>query len=105
VNHPLKTEINVPEDVLPLVSGFLKRRLSELSELRDALDKNDFDSLRMIGHRLAGNGAAFGYPVLSRIGAELEASATAKDRQKSMNLVEQLGKTVQQLCRDFERKN
>jgi CheY-like chemotaxis protein len=63
-----------------LVRHYLAVRRLELDELRQSLAAANFARLRTIGHNLAGTGASFGFPDLSRLGRMLEASARAEDR-------------------------
>ncbi len=63
-------------DLLP---GYLARRREELATLHDALEREDFEKLRTIGHNLHGSGGAYGLMKVSQFGKELEVAATASD--------------------------
>ena len=84
----------VPEELLPLVGGFLRGRLAEITVLREALRRHDFETVKLLGHRLKGNGASFGFPLLSDMGADLEASALIGNGREGLQLVEDLEKMV-----------
>ena len=91
----------IPLYLLPLVGGFLERRSAEIPLLRAAIGENDFATIKLLGHRLKGNGAGFGFPLLSRLGAELEASASANDKAEALRLTEDLAKLVCRLLKDM----
>jgi HPt (histidine-containing phosphotransfer) domain-containing protein len=92
----------VPAELLPLVGGFLERRITDVSVLREAVKNNDFGTVKLLGHRLKGNGAGFGFPSLSRLGAELEASGSASDRTSATDLINNLEILVERYKRDNE---
>jgi HPt (histidine-containing phosphotransfer) domain-containing protein len=90
-------EENVSEEILPLVGGFLQRRSAEIPLLRESVGKSDFDSVRMIGHKLKGNCAGFGFPAMGVLGAGLESAAMAKDPEVALRLVDDLELMVRRL--------
>ncbi len=54
-----------------LVILFLKRLESQREELVTALEQQNWERMRLIGHNLKGSGALFGYPKLTRTGKQL----------------------------------
>jgi signal transduction histidine kinase len=64
------------EDVVP---SYLNKRRKEISQYRQALANHDFDSIRMLGHKMRGTGAGYGFEELTSIGAEIEQSALTKN--------------------------
>src|SRR4051812_25928697 len=73
----------VPEELLHLVDGFIKRREQEVQVMRDCIDHSDYAMVQMLAHRLVGNGDAYGFPQLTQLGRDLEFAAKAKDAEKS----------------------
>jgi len=59
--------------VLEFVEGLNDR----LRQMETAIRVGDFETLRVAAHRLKGSGGGYGYPLLSRMAAELEAHAKA----------------------------
>ena len=49
----------------------------DLEQLKDACEFRRFGEIRVLGHNLKGSGGAYGFPELSRLGAEIEAAAKA----------------------------
>jgi HPt (histidine-containing phosphotransfer) domain-containing protein len=94
-------EETVSEELLPLVAGFLTRRLNDISLLRDSLEKSDFDTVQMIGHRLKGNSGGFGFPAMGILGANLEAAAKAQNQKESSELVSHLEAMVRRLQKNL----
>jgi HPt (histidine-containing phosphotransfer) domain-containing protein len=62
----------------------------DLLNLRDALDQNDFEKVRVLGHNLKGSGGAYGLPEISEIGSSLEASGKLHDTSLAKTGVDRL---------------
>jgi PAS domain S-box-containing protein len=59
-----------------LMPEFLEHRRQELAQLKAALDRLDFETIREIGHGLKGAGGTYGLDAISAHGRALEAAAT-----------------------------
>jgi signal transduction histidine kinase/CheY-like chemotaxis protein/HPt (histidine-containing phosphotransfer) domain-containing protein len=64
------------EDVVP---AYLDKRRKDVQTYRQALATQDFDTLRMLGHKLKGTGTGYGFPILTEIGGAIEQAALRKD--------------------------
>ena len=64
------------EDVVP---GYLDKRRKEIPQYQQALADQDFDTIRMLGHKMKGTGAGYGFEELTALGAALEQAALRKD--------------------------
>ena len=62
-----------------LVVEYLNRCSNGLAALKDALDRSDYESARVFGHRLSGTGGAYGVPVLTELGAAMEQKAVERN--------------------------
>lgn len=91
----------VPEELLGLVNGFLKRRSEEIPVLREALKRGDFKTIGVVGHKLKGNGLGYGFPGLTQIGAKLETAAKDLNGQVSIQLIEDYEEVVKELISQF----
>lgn len=91
----------IPDDILPLVPIFLAKREAELIELRNRLTTNDFDYIRMVGHRLAGTGASYGMAEFSLLGRNLEFAARANDSEKILHTLDELELQITSVKRDL----
>jgi signal transduction histidine kinase/ActR/RegA family two-component response regulator/HPt (histidine-containing phosphotransfer) domain-containing protein len=60
-----------------LFPKFLDNRVKDVGRCREALASGDFETIARLGHNMRGNGASYGLPVVSAIGAELEEAAHA----------------------------
>ena len=85
------------EDVVP---SYLDKRRKEISQFRQALADQDFDSIRMLGHKLKGTGAGYGFAELTSIGTEIEKSALTRNVLDLLASLETLARYLD--CVDVE---
>ena len=71
--------VTVDPDLSDLIPGFLARKREEAKAALVALEKADYETLLRLGHRFKGEGGAYGFNAITRLGAELERCATGKD--------------------------
>ena len=65
------------EEIIP---GFLENRRRDVRTLETALQHNDMKTIRVIGHRMKGDGGGYGFDAISVVGAALEQAAAREDR-------------------------
>ncbi len=73
---------------------YLNRRLDEIIELRSFASEKNFLCIKMIAHKLKGNGKTFGYPLITNYGQLLEEAASNEDVEKVSQLIFDLSDTV-----------
>jgi HPt (histidine-containing phosphotransfer) domain-containing protein len=69
------------EDVLELIPDYLANRRDELGALDNAIEQNDFETLRALAHKMKGSGGGYGLNRITEIGRGLEAAAKVQDVQ------------------------
>lgn len=75
------------EDVFP---RYLRNREEDMMKIETALEKKDFEFLRQIGHKLAGNAAGYGLLGLGDMARELERCAEGRQYDKCRQLFQQM---------------
>lgn len=75
-----KIRIRVDSDLQELIPGYLKNRESDLQTYRQALEKDDFDSIAVLGHSMKGSGGGYGFNDLSQLGRAIEKAAKSRDK-------------------------
>ena len=63
-----------------IVPGFLENRQRDMQALETALQQNNLAQIRMIGHRMKGDGGGYGFDAISMMGDALEQAAAREDR-------------------------
>lgn len=76
-SEPFRVEVD--QDLQDLVPQYLENKKKDASRIREALDKGDLETVRILGHSMAGSGGGYGFPGITRIGRNLEKFAQSKD--------------------------
>ncbi len=91
-----KIQVRVDPDLKELIPGYLENREKDLVVYQRALEKDDFDSIAVLGHSMKGSGGGYGFNDLSSIGRALEKAARKRDkesvRKSIINLTDFLNK-------------
>jgi HPt (histidine-containing phosphotransfer) domain-containing protein len=70
-----KIVVNIDIDLEDLIPGFLENRQNDILKLEQAVEKQDFETLRSIGHNLKGVGGGYGFQDMTTFGAAIEEGA------------------------------
>ncbi len=79
---PVAPSIEVESWLKPVIPAYLEKRRADVGKLRFALEQSDFDTVRTLGHQMAGSGSGYGFAAITDIGFVLEESAIAGDVSK-----------------------
>jgi len=71
--------IGVDEEIIDLLPGYIANRWKDIEIAGKALQDQDFEALRFLGHTMKGSGGSHGLDEVSRIGEGIEASAKEGD--------------------------
>jgi HPt (histidine-containing phosphotransfer) domain-containing protein len=94
--HEGKIPIQADPDLADLIPGFLEKRRTDTAVMLTALDRSDFETVRILGHSMKGSGGGYGFEAISQIGAALEQAAKS-------NNSEEIRKQVSDLCSYLDR--
>jgi HPt (histidine-containing phosphotransfer) domain-containing protein len=67
--------VHVDPDLADLIPGYLAHRKMDIAAIREALNKNDLDTVRILGHSMKGSGGGYGFQTITDIGMLLEKTA------------------------------
>lgn len=85
-----KIVVHVDEDIADLIPGFLKNRRRDVETLVEALQQNDYESIRILGHSMKGTGGGYGFGAITDIGRLLEQAAKDRDAIEIRKQIETL---------------
>lgn len=85
-----KLTIAVDAQIAALVPRFLANRAADVVNIRVALARADFETIRRAAHGMKGSGGAYGFAEISRLGASMEESARQGDAVAVVELVSSL---------------
>jgi CheY-like chemotaxis protein len=67
--------VRVDSSLEALVPGFLANRRRDIEAIGVALERVDYDNIRILGHNMKGSGTGHGFTRITEIGASLEQAA------------------------------
>ena len=67
--------VRVLPSLADLVPGFLDGRRRDIDAIAAALERSDYDNVRILGHNMKGSGAGYGFNRITEIGTSLEQAA------------------------------
>jgi HPt (histidine-containing phosphotransfer) domain-containing protein len=73
--------VRVDPDLRALIPTYLANRRQDIAEVGAALARDDWETIRRIGHRMRGSGAGYGFDGLTDRGRALEDAAQAQDAE------------------------
>ena len=79
-NTPSRVTVSIDSDLEELVPGFLENRRKDAATLARAVQTQDVKTVRLLGHRMKGDGGGYGFDAISIMGAALEQAAAREDR-------------------------
>lgn len=81
---------HIDPDLEELIPGFLENKKKDIETMKDALSKKEIETIRLLGHRMKGAGAGYGFEEISTIGHKLEEAANQGNRDIVPSLIEEL---------------
>lgn len=85
-----KIIVKIDPDIQAIVPGFLKNKHNDVGKILAALSKGDFETVRILGHSMKGDGGGYGFDRISSIGATIEEAAKTKKADQIRASVEEL---------------
>lgn len=71
--------VRIDPDLEDLIPGFIENRRKDVSAILEALEKDDFQPIRSLGHSMKGAGGGYGFHAITDMGAALETAAKNKE--------------------------
>ncbi len=76
---PERITVYIDPDLEDIIPTFLANRQKDLQTLRTAMTEKDFEAIRILGHRMRGDGGGYGFNAISDIGGVMELAAGRRD--------------------------
>jgi HPt (histidine-containing phosphotransfer) domain-containing protein len=94
----------IPEEVLPLIPGYLERKRMDVSNLNRYLEERRFDECKALGHRLKGSGASYGFSDISELGRQIELAAEKHDVSELTECALTFENQIEDIIEDFRHQ-
>lgn len=89
--------VAIDPDLRELIPGFLENRRNDVRRLHGALTSLDFETIRILGHRMRGDGGGYGFDRISTIGHAIEQAAGERNLERLTTSVEELTQYLDRL--------
>ena len=76
-----KIVVHVDADLEDLIPGYLQNRRQDVGAILQALENQDFETIRILGHTMKGTGGGYGFDAITEMGRALETAAKDKNAQ------------------------
>ncbi|MBF0283740.1 MAG: Hpt domain-containing protein [Magnetococcales bacterium] len=76
-----KIVVHIDSDLEDIAPGYIENRHKDVAALKEALTANDLEVPKVLGHRMKGSGAGYGFDEVTEIGRRMEEAAKAGDGQ------------------------
>jgi HPt (histidine-containing phosphotransfer) domain-containing protein len=70
----------ISAEIRELVPFFLDRRQADLDAIKRFLAEENFDGITALAHNIKGSSASYGFPELSRLGAQMEDAGRRRNK-------------------------
>lgn len=85
-----KIVVNVDPDLEDLIPDFMDNRLEDIKSITEALEKKDFETIRILGHSMKGSGGGYGFDDITKIGGFMERASMESDAEEIKKWVDEL---------------
>lgn len=72
-----KISIQIESSLATIIPGFLANKQRDLATIEFCMEQGDLQTIRLLGHRMKGDGGGYGFDQISTIGDRLEQAAMA----------------------------
>src|SRR2546428_4718561 len=87
-----KTIIRVDPDIAELIPGFLENCGNDIAAMLDAVQRGDFETVRVLGHSMKAPGRGYGVDANTEICAALQQAAKQRNAGELWNRVQVLAR-------------
>lgn len=74
--------VKVDQDFEDIIPKFLDNRRTDVHRIVEALEQEDYEPIRVLGHGMKGFGKSYGFDYISEIGSRLELAAARKSSEE-----------------------
>ena len=92
-----KIIVRVDAEIKDLIPGFLENRQKDIKTILEALDQGDYETIRLLGHRMKGAGGGYGFDAITDIGRSIEQGVKEKNPEGVRRWVKELSKYLDRL--------
>ncbi|MBF0610835.1 MAG: Hpt domain-containing protein [Magnetococcales bacterium] len=92
-----KIKVTIDSDLEDLIPGYIENRHKDIASLEAALAQGDLEVAKVLGHRMKGSGAGYGFDQITEIGRAMELAAKNQDLAEVRHQLEALRDYMQRV--------
>ena len=77
-----KIIVKADPDIADMIPWYLEKMQEDIKALNEALEKTDYEKIKVTAHRMKGSGANYGFDDISELGKKLERSAGEENAEE-----------------------
>jgi HPt (histidine-containing phosphotransfer) domain-containing protein len=85
-----KNRVYIDQDLEVLIPQYLENREEDIKELKQLIEEENYEKIRIIGHSLKGSGGGYGFDYLTELGSQIEKNAELKNAEEIRRLIQSL---------------
>jgi HPt (histidine-containing phosphotransfer) domain-containing protein len=97
-----KISVTVDKNLQGIVPLYLQRRNEDVKALNHAVEKLDYESIRVLGHSMKGSGGGYGFDNITEIGNQLEMAARNRDLTAVRERINELAQYLSRITVIFD---
>jgi CheY-like chemotaxis protein len=80
----------VDSDLKDLIPEYLEERQDDIKKIQSAMNAEDYETVRIMGHTLKGSGGGYGFEQITEIGVHLEEAAKQENPEGIKKMIQEL---------------
>jgi HPt (histidine-containing phosphotransfer) domain-containing protein len=80
----------VDSDLKDLIPEYLEERQDDIKKIQSAMNAEDYETVRIMGHTLKGSGGGYGFEQITEIGFHLEEAAKQENPEGIKKMIQEL---------------
>lgn len=89
--------VYIHKEIKELIPGFFKITRNDIRSARESLRRDDYVVVYTVGHRCEGDGASYGFDLLTELGRKLKDAAKAKDKAEAAYFLNEMEDYLEQV--------
>lgn len=73
--------VYIDEEIKDIVPLFIENKYKDIEKILKCLEKNDYDTIRRMGHNIKGTAGGYGFKQIMEIGIDIEKFAIEKNEE------------------------
>ena len=97
-----KTVVKIDAELRHLIPKYFETKRQDILSIADALERADYEFVRITGHSMKGSGGGYGFDRITEIGRYIEQAAVDKDDSRILKGTEMLRRYMEKVEIIFE---